>query len=338
LSAQIEEACSMPFFLRKRALCLTLAAIAVTVSTTAHAEAEYPNKPVRILTGFPPGQATDTLGRIIAAKLQESMGHQFYVDNKPGAAGIIASQQAAAAAPDGYTLLLTSSGPLAVNPSLYAKLPYDPVKDFAPVGGIAIVPEVLVVPVDFPAKDLAGLVAMAKAQPGKINYASGGVGVTNHLVTEMFRSAAGIEITHVPYKGGPPALTDLVGGRVQMMFETTVATLPFVKQGRLRALAVSSAQRVAAAPELPTIAELGYPGFSGVPWVAIVAPAQTPPAIVAKLNAEMNKALQSKEVKDSFTAQGVEPMVMTPSELGAFVKAEIGKWTQAVKASGAKAE
>jgi len=325
-----------------RTLCRCLPLLALSASVLLQparaADAPYPSKAVRIVTGFPPGQATDTLGRAIALRLQESMGGQFYVDNKPGAAGIIATQQAATAAPDGYTLLLTSSGPLAVNPALYSKLPYDPVKDFVPVGGIAIVPEVLVVPMDLPVKDVKDLVALAKAQPGKINYASGGVGVTNHLVTEMFRSTAGIELNHVPYKGGPPALTDLVGGRVQMMFETTVATLPFVKQGRLRALAVSSPQRVAAAPDLPTIAELGYPGFSGVPWIAIMAPAHTPPAIVARLNAEMNKALQSKEVRDSFAAQGVEPLVMTPPELGAFVQSEIVKWTKAVKDSGAKAD
>jgi tripartite-type tricarboxylate transporter receptor subunit TctC len=320
--------------------CLPVLALAAGACLApAFAQGDYPGgKPVRILTGFPPGQATDSLGRIIANKLQESTGAQFYIENKTGAAGIIATQQAAGAPADGYTLLLTSSGPLAVNPSLYSRLPYDPVKDFVPVAGIATVPEVLVVPADLPVKDVKGLIAMAKAQPGKINYASGGVGVTNHLVTEMFRSTTGIEINHVPYKGGPPALTDLVGGRVQMMFETTVATLPFVKQGRLRALAVSSPERVAAAPDLPTIAELGYPGFSGVPWVAIMAPAHTPPAIVARLNAEINKALQSKEVRDNFVAQGVEPMVMTPPELGAFVKSEIVKWTKAVKDSGAKAD
>jgi tripartite-type tricarboxylate transporter receptor subunit TctC len=324
-----------------RRRCIPLLATAVVGLTLLPALAragEYPDKPVRILTGFPPGQATDTLGRIIANKLQEALKEQFYVDNKPGAAGIIATQQAAAAPADGYTLLLTSSGPLAVNPGLYSKLPYDPVKDFVPVGGIAIVPEVLVVTNDLPVKDVRELVALARSEPGKLNYASGGVGVTNHLVTEMFRSAAGIQINHIPYKGGPPALTDLIGGRVQMMFETTVATLPFVKQGRMRALAVSSPTRVSAAPDLPTIAELGYPGFSGVPWIAIMAPAGTPPAIVARLNAEMNKALASKDVRENFTAQGVEPLVMTPAELGAFVKSEIVKWTQAVKDSGAKAD
>lgn len=333
---------SIPCALRRRISVVAVASVLVAAAFNALPALaqgnDYPNKPVRILTGFPPGQATDTLGRIVAIKLQETLKEQFYVDNKPGAAGIIATQQAAMAPPDGYTLLLTSSGPLAVNPGLYAKLPYDPVKDFTPVGGIAIVPEVLVVTNDLPAKDVKELVALAKAQPGKLNYASGGVGVTNHLVMEMFRSTAGIEVNHIPYKGGPPALTDLIGGRVQMMFETTVATLPFVKQGRMRALAVSSPTRVSAAPELPTIAELGYPGFSGVPWIAIMAPAGTPPAIVAKLNAEMNKILTSKEVRDTFTAQGVEPLVMTPPELGAFVRTEIVKWTKAVKDSGAKAD
>ncbi|WP_213954641.1 tripartite tricarboxylate transporter substrate binding protein [Variovorax sp. dw_954] len=324
--------------LRRPLLLASLLVGVVLAPLTALAQSDYPNRAVKVLTGFPPGQATDTLGRIVINKLQMALGQAFFVDNKPGAAGIIATQAAMAAPPDGYTLLLTSSGPLAVNPGLYAKLPYDPVKDFVPVGGIAIVPEVLVINMDVPVKDVKGLVALAKSEPGKINYASGGVGVTNHLVTEMFRSTTGIEINHVPYKGGPPALTDLIGGRVQMMFETSVATLPFVKQGKLRALAVSSPERIAAAPELPTIAELGYPGFSGVPWIAIMAPAHTPPAIVAKLNAEINKALKSKDVHDSFVAQGVEPLVKTPEELGIFVKSEIAKWTKAVKDSGAKAE
>lgn len=328
----------MRAFFRPLVFASALAAAVGLGALPAQAQSDYPNKAVKVLTGFPPGQATDTLGRIIAVKLQESLGQSFYVDNKAGAAGIIATQQAAAATPDGYTLLLTSSGPLAVNPGLYSKLPYDPVKDFLPVAGIAIVPEVLVVNPDVPVKDVKELVALAKAQPRQINYASGGVGVTNHLVTEMFRSATGIEINHIPYKGGPPALTDLMGGRVQMMFETSVATLPFVKQGKLRALAVSSPERIAAAPDLPTIAELGYPGFSGVPWIAIMAPARTPAPVIAKLNAEINKALNGNDVRATFAAQGVEPLVKTPEELGAFVKNEIAKWTKAVKDSGAKAD
>ena len=206
------------------------------------------------------------------------------------------------------------------------------------MAGIAFVPLVLVTNPGFDAKSIKDLVAMARSKPGKINYASGGNGVTNHLVMEMFRSAADVNITHVPYKGGPPALTDLIGRQVDVMFETTVATLPFVKQGKLRALAVSSSRRSSAAPELPTVAELGYPGFSGVPWVAIMAPANTPAPIVSKLNAEINKALASKTVRDNFLAQGAEPMPMSPEELGAFIKSEIGKWTKVVKDSGAKVE
>jgi tripartite-type tricarboxylate transporter receptor subunit TctC len=304
----------------------------------AFAQADYPNKPVRMLIGFPPGQATDTLGRAVAQKLSTQLGQQFVVDNRPGAAGIIATQAVMGAPADGYTLLVSSSGPLAVNPGLYSKLPYDPIKDFAPVAGIAIVPLILVTNPTFPVTSVKELVALAKAKPKSINYASGGSGVTNHLVMEMFRGAAGIDLTHVPYKGGPPALTDLIGGQVNVMFETSVAALPFVKQGKLRALAVSSAQRISAAPDLPTIAELGYPGFSGVPWVAIVAPANTPAPIVAKLNAEVNKALNTKEMREQFTAQGVEPLVMNTSELAAFFKSELAKWTKAVKDSGAKVD
>lgn len=304
----------------------------------ALAQADYPNKPVKMLIGFPPGQATDTLGRAVAQRLSTQLGQQFVVDNRPGAAGIIATQAVMGAPADGYTLLVSSSGPLAVNPGLYSKLPYDPIKDFAPVAGIAIVPLILVTNPAFPVTSVKELVALAKAKPKSINYASGGSGVTNHLVMEMFRGTAGIDLTHVPYKGGPPALTDLIGGQVNVMFETSVAALPFVKQGKLRALAVSSAQRISAAPDLPTIAELGYPGFSGVPWVAIVAPANTPAPIVAKLNAEVNKALNTKEMREQFTAQGVEPLVMNPVELAAFFKSELAKWTKVVKDSGAKVD
>lgn len=302
------------------------------------AQSDYPNKAVRMLIGFPPGQATDTLGRAIALRLSQSLGQQFVVENRPGAAGIIATQSAMSALPDGYTLLVSSSGPLAVNPGLYSKLPYDPIKDFAPVAGIAIVPLVLVVNPNFPASSVKELVAMAKAKPKTINYASGGSGVTNHLVMEMFRGVSEIDMTHVPYKGGPPAVTDLIAGQVDVMFETSVAVLPFIKQGRLRALAVSSSSRIGAAPELPTIAELGYPGFSGVPWIAIVAPARTPAPIVARLNTEVNKALNSKDVREQFLTQGVEPMVMSPEELGAYIRSEVAKWTRAVKFSGAKVD
>lgn len=314
------------------------ALLALAASLSAQAQQDYPSRPVRVVIGFPPGQATDVLGRAVALKLQDALGQQFFVDNKPGAAGIIGTQAALAAPADGYTLLATSSGPMAVNPGLYSKLPYEPLKDFTPVAGIAIVPLILVANNNFGASNVKDLVTLAKAKPGAINFASGGIGVTNHLVMEMFSGVAGVKMTHVPYKGGPPALTDLIAGQVSVMFETSVAVLPFIKQGRMKPLAVSTASRISAAPELPTVAEQGYPGFSGVPWVVLMAPARTPPAIVAKLNAEANRALATKEMRDSFVAQGVETMLMSPEELGAFMKAELDKWTLAVKASGAKAD
>ena len=315
-----------------RSLLLLLA-----LCSTAWAQG-YPAKPVRILLGFPVGQATDVLARIVAQRLSVQHAQQFYVDNRPGAAGIIATEMAAKAEPDGYTLLASSSGPLAVNPGLYPKLPYDVPRDFVMVAGLGIVPYAVVVNPASPIKDIKGLVDYAKANPGKLNYASGGSGVTNHLVTEMFKAAAAIDMQHVPYKGGPAALTDLVGGQVDVMFETMVATLPLVKGGKLRAIAVSSANRAAAAPELPTISESGYPGFTGVPWVAMAAPIKTPRAIVAALNADINRILAAPDVREGFIASGSEPMIMNLAELDAFVKAETQKWGRAVKASGAKVD
>jgi len=315
-----------------------LGLVLLLLSSAAFAQTNYPETTVRILVGFPPGTAPDVVARAMSDKLGASLGKPVVIENITGANGNIACDRAAKSPPDGYTLVMCGNGSLIFGPSLYSKLPYDPVKDFVPVAGIATVPLILVTNPGFQAGSLKELVALAKAQPGKVDYASGGIGVTNHLVMEMFRSAAGVQLNHVPYKGGPPAVTDLIGGQINVMFETSVAVLPFVRQGKLRALAVSSARRIAAAPELPTVAELGYPGFSGVPWVAIMAPAHTPAAVVAKLNGEINKALQSKETRDYFTSQGVEPMVMTPDELGGFVKSEIAKWTRAVKDSGAKAD
>jgi tripartite-type tricarboxylate transporter receptor subunit TctC len=284
------------------------------------------------------GQATDVLARIVAVRLSSQYGQQFFVENRPGAAGIIATDLAAKAEPDGYTLLASSSGPLAVNPALYAKLPYDVARDFVVFAGLGVVPYAVVVNPNSPVKDIKGLVAYAKANPGKLNYASGGSGVTNHLVTEMFKAAAGIDMQHVPYKGGPAALTDLIGGQVDVMFETLTATLPLVKSGKLRAIAVSSAERASALPDMPTISESGYPGFTGVPFVAMAAPAKTPKPIVNRLNADVNRILNLPEVKQSFLAAGTEPLVMTLEQLDEFVKTESVKWGKAVKASGAKVD
>ena len=328
----------MPILRRHTFAALAALAMATTTAAPAFAQAEnYPSKPVRMLIGFPPGQATDTLGRLIGQKLQEAWGQAFVYDNKPGASGTIATQLATQAPADGYTLLVSSSGVMSVNQFLMTKLPYDVTRDFVPVAGLGIVPLVMVTHPQNPAKNVQDLVAAAKAKPGAINYASSGIGITNHLVMAMFTSTAHIDMTHVPYKGGPPALTDLMGGQVQVMFETSVATLPFVKQGRLKALGVSSAERIPAAPDIPTIAEQGYPGFVGVPWVCLMAPAGTPPAIVQKLNAKINEILQTPAVKDQMANLGVLPMVMTTDQFNTFWRAEIAKWGKAVKDSGASA-
>jgi tripartite-type tricarboxylate transporter receptor subunit TctC len=327
----------MPILRRRLAAAFATLALAATALPAFGQAENYPNKPVRMLIGFPPGQATDTLGRLIGQKLQEAWGQAFVYDNKPGASGTIATQLATQAPADGYTLLVSSSGVMSVNQFLMTKLPYDVTRDFVPVAGLGIVPLVMVTHPQNPAKNVQDLVAAAKAKPGAINYASSGIGITNHLVMAMFTSTAHIDMTHVPYKGGPPALTDLMGGQVQVMFETSVATLPFVKQGRLKALGVSSAERIPAAPDIPTIAEQGYPGFVGVPWVCLMAPAGTPPAIVQKLNAKINEILQSPAVKDQMANLGVLPMVMTTDQFNTFWRAEIAKWGKAVKDSGASA-
>jgi tripartite-type tricarboxylate transporter receptor subunit TctC len=323
---------------RRTALLAALTSSLGSFPTISVASTDYPNKPVRVLIGFPAGQATDILTRAVATRLSALYNQNFFIENRPGAAGIIATEMATKVDPDGYTLLGSSSGPLAVNPSLYSKLPYDVARDFVVVAGIAVVPYAVVVNPSSPVRDIRGLVELAKARPGKLNYASGGSGVTNHLVTEMFKATAGIDMVHIPYKGGPAGLADLAGGQVDVMFETLTATLPLIRSGKLRPIAVSSAQRSSALPDMPTISESGYPGFSGVPWVAMAAPARTPRDILRKLNADINKILATDEVRQSFQAQGSEPMIMDLDQLAEFVRTETAKWAKAVKASGAKAD
>jgi len=314
------------------------------LSFSAHAQninpaLSYPNKSVRILLGFPPGQATDVLTRLVAQELTKTYDQQFFVDNKPGAAGIIATEMVAKAEPDGYTLIGTSSGPLAVNPSLYSKLPYDVSRDLAMISGLGVVPYAVVVNPNSNIKDIKELVALAKSKPGKLNYGSGGSGVTNHLATEMFKLASGTNIQHVPYKGGPAALTDLLGGQIDMMFETVAGTINFIKEGKLRAIAVSSDTRSGALPDVPTISESGYPGFSAFAWVAMAAPAKVPKPIVAKLNTEINRILSTPEIRNRFqTSLGTDPLIMTPEQLTEFTKSETAKWATAVRVSGAKVD
>lgn len=329
----------MPHLLKSFRLSVlaTAGVLAALTSAMAFAADDFPNKPIKIVVGFPAGQGTDTIARALMPKLQAVLGQALIVENKAGAGGILGQQAAASAAPDGYTILFTSAGPMAVNPGVYEKLPYDPVKDYTAIAGVINVPLVLVANPALPAKNVRELVALAKAKPGEINFASSGNGVTNHLAMEMLSNAAGVKMTHVPYKGSPAAVTDLMGGSVSVMFDTPVSVLPFIKAGKLKALAVSGSTRIAALPDVPTVAE-AYPGFSAVSWMAFVAPAKTPAPIVAKLSDAVIKVVNTPEMQKYFLAQGVEPMPMSSSELGRFIKSEVDKWGKAAKAAGAKVD
>src|SRR5512144_2335881 len=268
---------------------------------------DYPTKPIRIVVPFPPGGATDLLARAVAQRLTEKWGQAVLVDNRPGAGGNIGSELVAKSAPDGYTLEMGTVGTHSINASLYAKMPYDHVKDFVPIILVAGVPNVLVVNPALPVNSVQELVAYAKANPGKLNFASSGNGTSIHLSGELFKVMAGVQMTHVPYKGSAPALQDLIGGQVQLMFDNLPPSLPQIKAGKLRALAVTTATRSPALPDLPTIAESGLPGFEASSWFGIVAPAGTPPAIVAKLNAEVAKWLASPEAQEKLLALGANP-------------------------------
>lgn len=303
------------------------------------AAATYPDKPLRLVVGFPPGQATDLVARAAAKKLQEALGQPVIVDNKPGAAGIIGSELVAKAAPDGYTLLVGSSGTMAINPSLYSKLPYHPLRDFQPVSLLSVVPLFLAVNPAFPAQTAADLVKLAKASPGKITYGSAGSGVTSHLTMELFKNAQGIDITHVPYKGSPAAVTDLIGGQVNAMIDTGPALLPHMKTGKVRVLAVASKSRNPAAPNVPTIAEAGLGNFEAPAWIGLAAPKGTPKEVIDALQKALNSAWRdAADVRDQLNALGAEPAVMTPEEFTRYIQAEMEKWALAVKLSGAKVD
>jgi tripartite-type tricarboxylate transporter receptor subunit TctC len=298
----------------------------------------YPNRAVKIIVAFPPGQATDQAARAIAQKLSETLGQQFFVENRPGAASIIGSEAAAKSPNDGYTLFMGSSGSLAVNPGMYSKLPYDPIKDFTPISLTLKVPFFLVVNPSVPAANLKELVTYLKANPGKVNFGSAGSGASNHLSTELFKSVTGVTMVHVPYKGSPPAVTDLLAGQIGLMFETGPLIMPHVKSGRLKAIAVGSAQRSLAAPDLVTIAESGYPGFETVGWAGLLAPAGTPKEIVTRLNAEVVKILSQQEVTGRFVTLGAELVSSSPEDFGNYIKLETAKWGKVIKDSGAKAD
>ncbi len=313
-------------------------AVAMGVPAQAWSQNAYPSRPVRIIVAFPPGQATDQTARAIAQKLSENLGQQFYVENRPGAASIIGSEAAAKSPNDGYTLFMGSSGSLAVNPGMYAKLPYDPIRDFTPISMALKVPFFIVVSPAFPANTVKELVAYLKANPGKVNFGSAGNGASNHLSTELFMSVTGVSMVHVPYKGSPPAVTDLLGGQIGLMFETGPLVLPHVKNGRLKAIAVGSAQRSSAAPELVTVAESGYPGFETVGWAGLLAPTGTPKEIVTRLNVEVVRILGQAELKERFVSLGAELLSSSPEEFGAYIRSETAKWGKVIKDSGVKAD
>ena len=315
---------------------LLCAAVTFAAAMPAAMAQAWPNRPVRVLVGFPAGQATDVLARMAAQRMTDSTGVQFFVENRPGASGNIAFEMAARAAPDGYTLLMGSSGTAAINPALYAKLPYDINRDFAHIMMMADIPQLLVVNPNFPAKSVRELIDYAKTRPGKIDYASGGNGITNHLIMEMFKSATGLRLVHIPYRGGPPALTDLIAGQVSLMFETTVGALPHVRNGKLRALAISRIKRSAGVPEIPTVAESGVPGFDASAWIAMLAPAGTPRDILLRVNGELNRGIAAPEMRDKLIGMGADPVGGTPEDFAAFHRAELAKWSKVVKESGAK--
>jgi tripartite-type tricarboxylate transporter receptor subunit TctC len=324
---------SSPF--RPRA---TLLATALLLGSSL-AQAAWPEKPIRLVVGFPAGQATDLVARAFGKKLQEALGQAVIVDNKPGAAGIIGSETVMKAAPDGYTLLVGSSGTMAINPSLYSKLTYHPIKDFTPVSLLAVVPLFLAVNPQFPAQTAADLVREAKAKPGKINYGSAGSGVTSHLTMELFKHAQGIDMVHVPDKGSPAAVTDLIGGQINAMVDTGPALLPHMRSGKVRILAVASKTRNAAAPNVPTMAEAGLGAFEAPAWVGLAAPKGTPKEVIDALSKALNSGWRdAADVKEQLNGVGAEPAVMTPDEFTRYIQAEMEKWGLAVKLSGAKVD
>lgn len=302
------------------------------------AGAQYPEKAVRMLVGFPAGQTTDVIARMLAQELTSDLGQTFFVENKPGVGAGLAAEEVARSRPDGYTLLATSSGPLAVNGWIYKNLRYDSRSDFQPLAMIGIFPLVLVVNPASRFNSVADLVEYARQHPGAVNYASDGNGVTNHLVMEMFQQRAGVKLNHIPYKGGVAAMTDVVGGQVDVMFEVASIAEPLVRSGKLRALAVASEHRVATLANVPTIAESGYAGFRGDPWIGVVGPKDLPQPVVDKLAGEIVRIARKPQWTRRMAELGAIPQVMEPAQFGAFIGAEVERWGEAVKAANAKAE
>ena len=302
------------------------------------ADTAYPSKPVRMIAPYPPGGTSDIIARIVGMKLNEAWGQQLVVDNRAGANGGIGSELAAKSPADGYTLLVGNMTPIAANPSLYAKLGYDPLRDFAGVTLVAAGPNVLVVNPSLPVKSVQELTAYAKANPGKLNFGSGGAGSPAHLAGEMYKTMTGVAMTHVPYKGTVLSVNDLIAGQVQVVFSDAPPAVPHVKSGKLRALAVTGAKRTPLLPELPTVAEAGVPGFAFDNWWGILVPAGTPKPVIGRINAEIVKAMQTADVKERFANLGVEAIYSTPAAFDDYIKSEYAKLAKVIKASGARAD
>jgi tripartite-type tricarboxylate transporter receptor subunit TctC len=326
--------------MKTREFCQLLCLISVVgVAPMAYAQTQgYPSRPIRLICPFPPGGTTDLVARLVAQKLTEAWGQQVVVDNRGGAGGVIGTEMVAKSLPDGYTVLLGSITTHAVNPALYKKLNFDPVKDFAPVSLVVSSPQLLAVHPSVPVKSAQELIALAKAKPGQLNYASAGSGTSPHLTFELFKSVAGINVTHVPYKGTGPAITELVGGQVQMMITGVVALMPHVKSGKLRALAVTSQKRVASLPNLPTIAESGLNNFDVSSWFGVFLPAGSPKDLVSRMNSEIRKMLEIPEVRQRLIDLGADPASNSPQEFAAYVKSEMARWGAVVRETGARVD
>ena len=321
-----------------RLVTRTMLCALLTVASTANAQPGYPSKPIRLIVGFAPGGGTDILARALGQPLGELLGQQIIIDNRAGAGGIIATELGAKAAPDGYTLLVGSSAGFAINPNLMAKLPYDPVKDFAPVGMFATLSYAVDVHPSLPAKTVKEFIALARAKPGAINYGSAGQGSSTHLAIEQFALMAGIKMTHVPYKGNTPAMTALMSGEIAMVFDPVLTSVTMVKSGRVRALAVTTARRSALLPDVPTVAEAGVKGYESGNWFGVFAPAGTPREIVERLNAAVNNAMTRPEMKDKLLSQGADALRGTPADLANLVQSELVKFAKIIKAAGVRVE
>lgn len=307
--------------------------LALTASSWVQAQA-FPTRPVKIIVPQTPGGASDTLARVIAARLASRWGQSVVVENKPGAGGNIGMEEVARSPADGHVLLMSYVGTHAINGALYAKLPFDPEKDFSPVATLATLPFVAVVNPSLPVKTIGELAELSRRQ--SVAYGSAGNGSVNHLLGEMFNSAAGVKMLHVPYRGAAPAMTDLLGGQIQVVFTSMPSVAGFIRDGRVRALAVTSARRAAGFGDIPTIAESGFAGFDVTPWFGLFAPANTPAAVVRQMNADINEALRAPDVVEKFQASGAEPYATTPAQFGALLRDDIAKWSKVVRASGAK--